>query len=118
MIDGIAIDGIAHSWRAARIDFTSRIASGELVAFALVSVMQFGPTKFLMHRYADASSEEAFEALLHTLPALAHENGCEGCGGYTPTLDWIISMYERSQVFKRQTTTEQHEFHWKNADYA
>ena len=30
----------------------------------------------------------------------------------------LLDIYERSKEFKRMTTTEQHEFHWKNIDYA
>lgn len=33
-------------------------------------------------------------------------------------LPWLVDLFEASATFKRMTQTEQHEFHWKNKDFA
>jgi hypothetical protein len=58
-----------------------------------------------MHRYADGTPE-GLALLLNMLPALAHELGCHTCGGYVPTLPWILEIYEASPVYERATATE------------
>jgi len=92
-------------------------ARGELVAFASIAHLRFGERFFLMHRYADGTPE-GLALLVHMLPALAHELGCHTCGGYVPTLPWILEIYEASPVYERATATEQWEFHWRNVDFA
>ena len=90
---------------------------GELVSFATLAILKFGPTRFMMHRYMDGEAA-AVELMLHALPSIAHDNKCDIIGGYVPTLPWLIDIFERSSVYTRATATEQHEFHWHNAKYA
>ena len=40
-------------------------------------------------------------------PSLAHELKCDGCGGYVPTLPWVLDMFDKSTMYKRATATEQ-----------
>lgn len=70
-----------------------------------------------MFRYSDGSPE-ALRVLLHCLPKVAAEEACKTAGGYVPTLPWLIELLDESPVYKRMTQTEQHEFHWANADFA
>lgn len=91
-------------------------AAGAIVGFISLARIRFGDTHFLMHRYADGTPE-GLELLMHCLPSIASANGCQGSGGYVPTLEWLLDIFARSTVWKRATATEQHEFHWKNADY-
>lgn len=92
-------------------------ASGELIAFAMLSIIVFGPTKFLMKKHCDGT-KEGVGLLIHQLPRVAHEMSCDAVGGYSPNLDWVLEILDTSPCFKRQTQTEQMEFAWKNADYA
>lgn len=90
---------------------------GELIAFVNLAMIRFGPTWFLNQRYMDGTEGDGYEVLLHQLPALAAEYKCDAVGGYVPTLPWVLDTFERSPVFKRQTDTEQWEFHWKNVEH-
>ena len=92
-------------------------ASGALVAFMCISFFQMGDQRFCMFRYADGAYDE-LRVLLHCLPSIAHGLKCVGCGGYVPTLPPIIAFMDASEKYKRATATEQHEFHWKNAEFA
>ena len=90
--------------------------SGGIAAFVSLAKLFFGDTPILFYRYMDGSPE-AVRLMLHALPAVAAELDCERCGGYGPTLPWFLAHLDESPVFERATTTEQHEFHWKPADY-
>ena len=79
---------------------------GELVSFATLAILQFGTTRYMMHRYMDGEAA-AVELLLHALPSIAHENKCDIIGGYVPSLPWLIDIFERSSVYARATATEQ-----------
>ena len=91
-------------------------ASGGIAAFVSLAKIFFGDTPILFYRYMDGPPD-AVRLLLHALPGLAAELGCEACGGYGPTLPWFLAHLDDSPVFKRATATEQHEFHWRPADY-
>ena len=93
-------------------------ASAALVGVANVSLVKFGEDVFMMHKYMDSATEEAFEILMTMLTDFAREVGATMIGGYVPTLDWVIELYENSSLYKRATETEQWEFEWKPADYA
>jgi len=69
-----------------------------------------------MHRYVDGT-EHGIKLMFEALPYLAKEAGCNGSGGYIPTLPWFIQILEDNEDWKRGTETEQWEFHWKNVDY-
>lgn len=90
--------------------------SGGIAAFASLAKVLFGETPVLFYRYMDGPPE-AVRRLLHALPAVATELGCVACGGYGPTLPWFVANLDESPVYTRSTATEQHEFHWRPADY-
>ena len=92
-------------------------ASDQLVAFAVLSIMCFGQHNYLVKKHCDGTIE-GIGLLLHQLPRIGKEAGCDSVGGYSPTLDWVLGVLDNSPTFKRQTQTEQMEFHWLNADYA
>lgn len=92
-------------------------AQGQLVAFAIMSVVTFGTTRYLVKKHADGTAD-GLRALLHALPKIAHTEECDVVGGYMPTLDWVVAMLDESEVYARQTQTEQIVFTWRNADYA
>lgn len=92
-------------------------ASGALVAFANIAIIQFGERRICMYRYADGAYDE-LRVLLHCLPRVAHDLECVACGGYVPTLPSVIAFMDASAQYTRATGTEQHEFHWTNAEFA
>ena len=65
-----------------------------------------------------SSLAQALGLLYHTLPSVAHKEGCDSVGGYVPTLPWVLEIFDSSPVYKRMTATEQAEFHWHPAAYA
>lgn len=91
-------------------------AEGEVAAFASVATLFFGSDKVFFYRYVDGT-REAIRLLLHALPAVAAALECVGVGGYGPTLPWLLEILDQSPVYQRGTATEQHEFHWKPAEF-
>merc|ERR1712086_381892 len=91
-------------------------ADSKLVALAHPGIFVFGPMRYYMHRYVDGT-EHGIKLMFEALPYLAKEAGCNGSGGYIPTLPWFIQILEDNEDWKRGTETEQWEFHWKNVDY-
>ena len=54
----------------------------------------------------------------HAIPSICADAGCKLCGGYLPTLPWLLGIFDESAVFERGSQTEQLEYSWTNAEHA
>ena len=96
-----------------------RGASGELVGFCSlgkITVPEEGEmVTYLFQKYMDGATPEAVGCLLDALPFVAREEGCAAIGGYVPSTEWMVRLFEmRSLVYARATATEQAVFAWRN----
>jgi len=90
---------------------------GAIVAMAVPRRFQFGEQPWLMYCYVDGT-EAGARAMWDSMPHIAHKEGCTaGSGGYVPTIDFALEYFDNSPIWERGTQTEQHEYHWRNADF-
>uniref|UniRef100_A0A7S3BUA6 Uncharacterized protein n=1 Tax=Haptolina ericina TaxID=156174 RepID=A0A7S3BUA6_9EUKA len=88
----------------------------QLVGFVTFSKVIFGSVTYLMKKHMDGSSAAAVQILIEAIPHITHAAGCDGAGGYSPCIDWLLEIFDSSEAYKRPTQTEQWEYHWRNAD--
>ena len=71
---------------------------------------------YLLQKYVDGASSVAIGCMLDALPYVARDEECAAVGGYVPSVDWMVALFEqRSAVWARATATEQAVYAWQNA---